>query len=76
MVRGGGANTDLSAAEICATLGPPRERGLLFVGIDVIDGNLTEINGPPTGIAVRGSLPDVAAGFGTRLRRSGPKIIF
>ena len=48
MVRGGAAQaTDLSAREreICATLGPAlRERGLLFVGIDVIDGNLTEIN--------------------------------
>jgi glutathione synthase len=31
--------------EICAQLGPTlRLRGLLFVGIDVIDGNLTEIN--------------------------------
>ena len=48
MVRGGAAQaTDLSPREreICATLGPAlRERGLLFVGIDVIDGNLTEIN--------------------------------
>ena len=48
MVRGGAAQaTDLSAREreICETLGPAlRERGLLFVGIDVIDGNLTEIN--------------------------------
>ena len=48
MVRGGAAQaTDLSEREreICDTLGPAlRERGLLFVGIDVIDGNLTEIN--------------------------------
>ncbi len=38
--------------EICATLGPIlREEGLLFVGIDVIGGNLTEINvTSPTGI--------------------------
>src|SRR5438876_645545 len=55
MVRGGAAQaTDLSEREreICATLGPAlRERGLLFVGIDVIDGNLTEINVTcPTGI--------------------------
>src|SRR6201994_3238144 len=48
MVRGGAAqSTDLTPREreICAKLGPAlRERGLLFVGIDVIDGNLTEIN--------------------------------
>ncbi|MEM6973887.1 MAG: glutathione synthase [Pseudomonadota bacterium] len=38
--------------EICARLGPVlRERGLIFVGIDVIDGRLTEINvTSPTGI--------------------------
>jgi hypothetical protein len=44
----------LSARErdICARIGPSlRERGLLFVGIDVIDGYLTEINvTSPTGI--------------------------
>jgi len=42
-----GAGDDLSdrEREICATLGPAlRERGLLFVGIDVIDRHLTEIN--------------------------------
>jgi glutathione synthase len=68
MVRGGAAEaTDLSAREreICATLGPAlRERGLLFVGIDVIDGNLTEINvTSPTGIRAIARLggPDVAA---------------
>src|SRR5271155_4405702 len=48
MVRGGVPKaTDLSAREreICARLGPPmRERGLLFVGIDVIDDILTAIN--------------------------------
>ena len=41
-----------------------RERGLLFVGIDVIDGNLTEINvTSPTGIRAIARLggPDVAA---------------
>jgi glutathione synthase len=68
MVRGGAAQaTDLSVREreICATLGPSlRERGLLFVGIDVIDGNLTEINvTSPTGIRAIQRLggPDVAA---------------
>jgi glutathione synthase len=68
MVRGGAAQaTDLSEREreICATLGPSlRERGLLFVGIDVIDGNLTEINvTSPTGIRAIARLggPDVAA---------------
>jgi glutathione synthase len=67
MVRGGAARaTDLSEREreICATLGPAlRERGLLFVGIDVIDGNLTEINVTcPTGIRAIARLggPDVA----------------
>jgi glutathione synthase len=68
MVRGGAAQaTDLSdrEREICATLAPHlRERGLLFVGIDVIDGNLTEINvTSPTGIRAIARLggPDVAA---------------
>ena len=68
MVRGGAAQaTELSEREreICATLGPAlRERGLLFVGIDVIDGNLTEINVTcPTGIRAIQRLngPDVAA---------------
>jgi glutathione synthase len=68
MVRGGAAQaTDLTEREreICAALGPAlRERGLLFVGIDVIDGNLTEINvTSPTGIRAIARLggPDVAA---------------
>jgi len=68
MVRGGAAQaTDLSdrEREICNTLGPAlRERGLLFVGIDVIDGNLTEINvTSPTGIRAIARLggPDIAA---------------
>src|SRR5258708_4863073 len=57
MVRGGAAQaTELSdrEREICATLGPAlRKRGLLFVGIDVIDGNLTEINvTSPAGVRV------------------------
>src|SRR6202012_1658909 len=68
MVRGGAAQaTELSdrEREICSTLGPAlRERGLLFVGIDVIDGNLTEINvTSPTGIRAIARLGglDVAA---------------
>lgn len=68
MVRGGAAaQTDLTKREqeICARLGPRlRERGLLFVGIDVIDGFLTEINvTSPTGIRAiqRIGGPDVAA---------------
>jgi glutathione synthase len=68
MVRGGAAQaTELSAREreICATVGPKlRERGLLFVGLDVIDGNLTEINvTSPTGIRAIARLggPDLAA---------------
>ena len=68
MVRGGVPKaTDLTQREreICARLGPAlRERGLLFVGIDVIDGFLTEINvTSPTGIRAIKTLggPDVAA---------------
>jgi glutathione synthase len=70
MVRGGAAkSTELSPREreICERVGPAlRERGLLFVGIDVIDGNLTEINvTSPTGIRAIAKLggPDVAALF-------------
>ena len=68
MVRGGTPKeTDLTAREreICKKIGPSlRQRGLLFVGIDVIDGFLTEINvTSPTGIRAIKSLggPDVAA---------------
>lgn len=68
MVRGGAAvESELSGREreICARLGPAlRERGLLLVGIDVIDGNLTEINvTAPTGIRAVAKLggPDIAA---------------
>ncbi|MDQ0395642.1 glutathione synthase [Labrys monachus] len=55
MVRGGAAKpTDLSPREqeICERIGPSlREKGLLFTGIDVIDGHLTEINvTSPTGL--------------------------
>jgi glutathione synthase len=68
MVRGGTPKeTELTAREreICARLGPAlRERGLIFVGIDVIDGFLTEINvTSPTGIRAIKNFggPDVAA---------------
>jgi glutathione synthase len=53
-VGGKGAATELTAREleICAVLGPElARRGLVFVGIDVIAGYLTEINvTSPTGI--------------------------
>ncbi len=68
MVRGGTPKeTELTAREheICKAIGPAlRERGLIFVGIDVIDGFLTEINvTSPTGIRAIKNLggPDVAA---------------
>ncbi len=68
MVRGGAAReADLSEREreICARLGPAlREKGLILVGIDVIDGFLTEINvTAPTGIRAVARLggPDIAA---------------
>jgi glutathione synthase len=67
MVRGGAAKpADLSAREreICETIGPElKARGLILVGIDVIDGNLTEINvTSPTGIRAIKRLggPDLA----------------
>jgi glutathione synthase len=68
LVRGGAAKaTDLSPREkeICETIGPELKRlGLIFVGIDVIDGNLTEINvTSPTGLRAIKKLggPDIAA---------------
>ncbi|MBL8589365.1 MAG: glutathione synthase [Methylobacteriaceae bacterium] len=68
MVRGGAAMpTDLTPREkeICATIGPHlKARGLIFVGIDVIDGHLTEINvTSPTGLRAIKRLggPDLAA---------------
>ena len=68
MVRGGSPEaTELSPreTEICQTIGPAlRERGLIFVGIDVIGGYLTEINvTSPTGIRAIKNVggPDVAA---------------
>jgi glutathione synthase len=67
--------TDLTAREreICARLGPAlRERGLLFVGLDVIDGYLTEINvTSPTGIRAIKALggPDIAALIWDKIER-------
>jgi glutathione synthase len=68
MVRGGTPkDTELSPREkeICEAIGPAlRERGMILVGIDVIDGWLTEINvTSPTGIRAVKNLggPDVAA---------------
>jgi glutathione synthase len=59
--------TELTKRErdICARLGPAlRQRGLLFVGIDVIGDYLTEINvTSPTGIRAVKNFggPDIAA---------------
>ncbi len=55
LAAGGRAEAAMLSAreeEICAALGPElKRRGLIFVGIDVIDGLLTEINvTSPTGI--------------------------
>jgi glutathione synthase len=68
MVRGGSPKeTQLTAREkeICRRLGPVvRERGLIFVGLDVIGDQLTEINvTSPTGIRSVKSFggPDAAA---------------
>ncbi|WP_346912029.1 glutathione synthase [uncultured Roseibium sp.] len=68
MVRGGApTDSELTDRErhICERLGPSlREKGLILVGIDVIDGWLTEINvTAPTGIRAIRNLggPDIAA---------------
>jgi glutathione synthase len=68
MVRGGAPKeTELTAREkdICKRLGPlMRERGMIFVGLDVIGDQLTEINvTSPTGIRAVKNLggPDAAA---------------
>ncbi len=67
MVRGGAAKgTEITAREreICQRIGPElKKRGLLFTGIDVIAGWLTEINvTSPTGIRAIRNLggPDIA----------------
>ena len=58
-------NSRAREREICATIGPElKRRGLLFTGIDVIDGYLTEINvTSPTGLRAIKRLggPDLAA---------------
>lgn len=76
MVRGGAAAaTDLTEreAEICAAIGPElRRRGLLFTGIDVIDGYLTEINvTSPTGLRAIKRLggPDLARALWDAIER-------
>jgi glutathione synthase len=68
MVRGGAAAATMLTdreREICARLRPElKKRGLLFVGIDVIDGHLTEINvTSPTGLRALSRLggPDLSA---------------
>lgn len=68
MVRGGAAETTQISArerEICETIGPDlKARGIILAGIDVIGGNLTEINvTAPTGIRAIRRLggPDIAA---------------
>jgi glutathione synthase len=67
LVRGGAAAAAALTPrewEICAVIGPElKRRGLLFAGIDVIDGHLTEINvTSPTGIRAIKKLggPDLA----------------
>jgi glutathione synthase len=67
MVRGGNAEAaslTQREREICALIGPElKRRGLLFAGIDVIDGYLTEINvTSPTGLRAIKRLggPDLA----------------
>ncbi|HEY8031540.1 MAG TPA: glutathione synthase [Methylocella sp.] len=69
--------------EICAVIGPElKRRGLLFVGIDVIDGNLTEINvTSPTGIRAIKRLggPDLAVAIWDSIEaklRLGPALSF
>jgi glutathione synthase len=76
LVRGGAAGaTELTVREkeICARIGPLlKERGLIFVGIDVIDGNLTEINvTSPTGLRAIKRLggPDLAVAIWDAIER-------
>ena len=60
------ADLDERALEICAAVGPRlRESGLLFVGLDIIGGRLTEINvTSPTGMR---QIDAAGAGAGARL---------
>jgi glutathione synthase len=76
LVVGGAAEaTELSEADqaICARIGPElRRRGLIFVGIDVIGGKLTEINvTSPTGARALKRLAgiDAAAAFWDAVER-------
>lgn len=63
-VGGSAMKTKLTSREkeICDTIGPAlRERGLIFVGIDVIGDHLTEINvTSPTGIQEIDSFDDIS----------------
>ncbi len=79
MVRGGSPKeTQLTAREqeICRRLGPVmRERGMIFVGLDVIGDQLTEINvTSPTGIRAVKKLggPDAAAMIWDRIEAKRP----
>jgi len=81
MVRGGAAKaTDLTKREreICARLGPAlRQRGLLFVGIDVIGDYITEINvTSPTGIRAVKNVggPDIAAMIWDKIEEMRKKV--
>lgn len=71
------SEVDARDREICAAIGPElRRRGLLFAGIDVIGGRLTEINvTSPTGVreVERFGGPNVAALFwdAVEARRAG-----
>jgi glutathione synthase len=76
LVRGGAAETTMLTPrerEICERIGPELEaRGLLFTGIDVIHGNLTEINvTSPTGIRAIKRLggPDLAVAIWDAIER-------
>jgi glutathione synthase len=80
MVRGGAAAaTELTPREreICSTIGPElKRRGLMFVGIDVIDGFLTEINvTSPTGLRAiqRVGGPNLAAAIWDAIERKRQK---
>jgi glutathione synthase len=80
MVRGGSPkDTELTPREreICERLKPElQRRGLLFTGIDVIDGWLTEINvTSPTGIRAIARLggPDIAATIWDAIERKRHK---
>lgn len=84
MVRGGAAAaTEFTPREreICAAIGPElKRRGLILVGIDVIDGYLTEINvTSPTGIRAiaRVGGPNLAANVWDAIeakRKTGPAL--